>query len=360
MTANRWMLASAFLVTGVIVGCSPTQTGSPSQTSTQTTTQTTNEPATLAHRDPIARSQMRERALDQLTSAISSESAQERANALEGLLYAPTRLEPIAALGLADENEGVRSVAAMVVGRAGIRDLAPAVKTLQYDSSPFVVASSLYALNALGEKVDPSPLGAMLFDADSTRVRSQAAFTLGEMGNDAALPMLADAARRPTPGSGVIEQKLLELQIAEAMIKLGDRHQLDSVRAALLPASPDDLEATALAVQIIGEVQDRKSVDRLIYLSAYKNARGSQMPAEVMLAVAGSLGELGERGGSFIADRYASNPNEVLRAQAAHVYGQIGRAENLGKLEKLAQDQSGLVQVAASSAILRILGSNGR
>jgi HEAT repeat protein len=357
MNGNRWVLACLVVGAGVVFGCSPTQTGS---TPRAGTTGVTGEPANLAHRDPIARSQMREKALDRLTSAISSEYSLERANALEGLLGAPTRLAPIAALGLADENEGVRSVAAMVVGRARIKELTSAVRSLQYDESPFVVASTLFALDALGTKVDPTPLGGLLFDAESTQLRAHAAFTLGEMGDDAALPMLADAARRPTPGASVVEQKLLELQIAEAMIKLGDRNQLDSIRAALLPSSPDDLEATALAVQIIGSVNDRKSIDRLIYLSAYKDSRGSSMPPEVMLAVAGSLGELGERGGSFIADRYASSPNEILRAQVAHVYGQIGRTENLGKLETLAADDSGLVQIAASSAILRILGASGR
>ncbi len=355
MNAYRWVLVSSMVGAGVLAGCSSNQTRSASPT-----TPTTNEPTTLAHRDPIARSQMREKALDRLTSAISSDYPQERANALEGLLYAPTRLAPIAALGLADENEGVRSVAAMVVGRAKIKNLASAVESLRYDESPYVVASSLYALDALGRKVDPTPLGALLFDPESTRVRAHAAYTLGEMGDAAAIPMLADAARRPTPGAGVVEQKLLELQIAEAMIKLGERNQLDSIRAALLPASPDDLEATALAVQIIGAVKDRKSMDRLIYLSAYRDSRGSPMPAEVMLAVAGALGEMGDGGGSFIADKYASSPNEVLRAQVAHVYGQIGRAENLGKLEKLASDESALVQVAASSSILRILGASAR
>jgi HEAT repeat protein len=314
----------------------------------------------LAHRDPIVRSQMRERALDRLLTATASDYAQERANALEGLLSAPSRLGPVAAVGLDDPNEGVRSVAAMVAGRAGLKDLAPALRALRDDPSPFVVASSLYALAAMGDDADLSPIGSYLFDAESTRVRAHAAFALGEIGDPAALAMLSDAAHSRSPGAGVVEQKLLELQIAEAMVKLGDRSQLDSIRAALLPASPTDLEATALAVQIIGSVNDRASVDRLIYLSQYRDQRGNQMPAEVLLAIAGSLGKLGEHGGSFLADRFVSSPDEVIRAQAASAYGQIGRMEDLGKLATLAEDESPLVQVAASASILAILDGAAR
>lgn len=62
--------------------------------------------------------------------------------------------------------------------------------------------------------------------------------------------------------------RLLQLQLAEAMVKLGEDDQIATIRAALYPSRPEDLEATALAVQIIGQVKDRGSIDELIYLSA--------------------------------------------------------------------------------------------
>lgn len=351
MIVHRTLGVVSLLALLTASGCTATPA-----TTIRSTTGHAQPASTLAHRDPIIRSQMREQALDRLVRAASSPMPQERANALEGLLEAPTRLSPIAAIALTDENEGVRAIAAVVSGRANLRELAPAIRVLQSDTSPFVRASAIYALDALGVKVDPSQLGAMLFDAESTQVRAHAAYLLGEMKDDAALPMLADAARKRSPTSTVIEQKLLELQIAEAMVKLGERHQIDSIRAALLPSSADDLEATALAVQIIGSVNDRASIDRLIYLSAYKDARGAQMPAEVLLGVASSLGKLGERGGSWLADRYANDSNPLLRAQAASVYGDIGRPENLGKLGVFMDDPSPLVQISGAIATLQILG----
>lgn len=313
------------------------------------------EETVLSYRDPVTRSQLRERALDELMKSTSSEWSLERANAIEGMLEAPSRVESVAAAGLNDGNEGVRSVAAMVVGKAKLRGLASSVRGLVHDESDYVRVSSIFALASLGEDVDRTPLSQMLFDERSTHVRAHAAYILGELGDRSALTMLGEAASTTTPGATEIQQKLLELQIAEAMVKLGERSQLDPIRAALLPPSPEMLEASALAAQIIGTLEDRESIDRLINLSAYRGQRGSEAPAEVMLAVAGALSQLGLPKGTFIADQFASSSDAAVRAQAAFVYGQIGQVDNLGKLEAMLGDESGLTRVAAATGVLRIL-----
>lgn len=353
MSLIKGTVAGSVAAIAVMGGCNTT-------TTTTSTPAASAEQSVLATRDPIARSQLREQALDHLTQAVSSPDPQVRANALEGLLTAPSRLSPIVAVALGDENEGVRSVAASVAGRAKLRDLRAALQSLVYDDSPFVSASAIYALREIGADVDPSPLGALLFDARSSRVRAHAAYTLGELGDPAALPMLADAVRTRTPSATEIEQRLLELQIAEAMVKLGDRTQLDSIRAALLPTSEDELEATMLAVQIIGSVDDRESIPRLRFLTGFKDSRNKGRPPELLMAIAGSLGELNDNTGSFLVNPYFASPNPMLRAQAARAYGQIGIQENLDKLARLAEDDSEVVRVAASAAILEILGTNQR
>lgn len=343
------VLAGLFVASG---GCSSTQSAaSPHRAGSVSTT----DAAALAYRDPVARSQLRERALDELMRASASDWALERANALEGLLEAPSRVESIAAAGLSDPNEGVRSVAAMVVGRAQLTALAPAIRPLLSDESAYVRASAIFALAKLGDKVDRTPLSNLLFDQPTARMRAHVAYILGELGDSSAVSMLGDAGSRRTPGASAIEQKLLDLQIAEAMVKLGERSQLDSIRAALLPSSPEMLEAAALAAQIIGTLQDRESIDQLIVLSAYRGQKGTEAPAELMLAVAGALSQLGLTKGAFIADQYMGNAEEAVRAQSAFVYGQIGSVDNLGKLEALLGDQSGLTRIAAATAVLRIL-----
>ena len=58
----------------------------------------------------------------------------------------------------------------------------------------------------------------------------------------------------------------MELQIAQARVRLGDEEAIHSIRAALFPARSEDLEATALAAQLTGELNDRASARELVML----------------------------------------------------------------------------------------------
>lgn len=305
--------------------------------------------------DQVARSALRERALETLETAASADHPLLRANAIEGLQQAPSRVEPFVRAGLKDPNLGVRFAAAMTVGELKLEDSAPFVEPLLEDDSPQVRAAAIYALRRLGRDVDPTPLAGMLRH-EKAEVRAQAAFVLGELGERSAIPMLKDAAARDVSLSGVAEERIMRLQIAEALVKLGEDEAIETVRAALYPSRPEDLEVTALAVQIIGQVQDRRSRDQLIYLTAQQappNRR--KLPAEVRLAAAASLAQLGQREGAFIADEYKENSNPAVRAQAAFVYGETGNPANLGKLRRmLEEDESPMVRVAAATAILKV------
>ena len=296
--------------------------------------------------------------IDRLMVMATSDVAQVRANAIEGLERAGARAEPVVALALRDENPGVRSVAASVAGRAKLVDLEPTLRGLLADESPFVRASTIGALNAMGRSADPSELSEMLLNARNSRLRSHAAFVLGELGDSSAVPLLKQARAMPIRNASEVERRLVRLQIAEALVKLGEGDSIDSIRAALYPARPEELEATALAVQIIGQVRDRGSIDQLIYLSDDGSDR--VMPAEVRLAVAGALARMGMTEGGFLADEYRENTNEAVRAQAAVVYGRTGRAENLPKLRLMLQDSSELVRVAAASGALDLLSGGAQ
>lgn len=304
--------------------------------------------------DRIAVSELRERALDLLAASAAGPVPQLRANALEAMASTPVRVEPLLASALTDENAGVRSTAAIVVGRAGLHHLAPAIRPLLHDPSPYVRASAIYALVRSGAEVDRNPLATLLLNDPSPRVRAHAAYLLGELGERSALGMLKEAARTPLARAPAAEIRLLQVQIAEAMVKLGDHDQIESIRAALYPSRPEELEATALAAQVIGHLQDRGATDELVVLTAVVDQQGNRMPAEVRLAAAGSLARLGLRRGTFLADEYATHEMPALRAQAAHVYGEIGYTGNLHKLENMMADPSGQVQVAAAAAVLRI------
>ncbi len=344
------------LICGALLGCSSGSGQTAQRDSSQAASSTRgNQRAVQTGR---SRRELKFEAVQALLELSTDVNPETRANALEALQGHTDSLESVAALGLSDPNAGVRSVAAMVAGKQRLSDLSPMLDGLLNDSSPFVRASAIFAtvkIHSLNsENIDITPLAVMLLESADIRVSSHAAYVLGELGNSSAIPLLRQAGGRPWGQTAPVRRQLFRLQIAEAMIKLGDSESLDAVRSALYPSRPEELEATALAVQIIGEIQDRGAIDQLIYLVDENSER--QMPAEVRLAVAGALAKLGLREGGFIADEFAERPNPVIRAQAALVYGRTGRAEHLPKLEGMLEDELAQVRAASAGAILEILG----
>ena len=321
------------------------------------------------HRDPVTLSAIRERALSTIQEMAASDVPQFRANAVEAATAAPTRLQPTIEQGLRDENAGVRAVAAMAVGKARLVRVADRVRPLLRDSNPYVQSAAIFALIRCGHEVDRTPLADLLLRDPSPQVRSQVAYILGELGEVSAIKLLRAAVKEGIPNATPLQFKLFELQAAEAMIKLGDQQQRPVVRAALFPSSDQELEQVALACQILGEVRDRESIHQLISLSEYqeellievpqgetkvtKRIKGKGYPPEVQLAIAGALSAMGHGDGTFVADRYAGHTSELVRSQAAYVYGQIGRLENWGKLDALMGDSYGGVRVAAAAAVLK-------
>ncbi|MDF1808837.1 MAG: HEAT repeat domain-containing protein [Phycisphaerales bacterium] len=296
-------------------------------------------------------SELRRIAIDNLMRMTEDPSPEVRANAIEALSTVSTKVEPIVALALTDQNVGVKTVAIMVAGKAKLSSLSPSIRELTQDSSPFVRSAALYALGSFGEQVDLTELSSLLFEHTNPRVRSHVAYILGELGDTSAVPMLQQATFEPITNASNIETKIYRLQLAEALIKLGAGQNIDTVRAALYPSRPEELETTALAVQIIGQVHDESSIDQLIYLSD-ENA-DIPMPAEVRLGVAISLAQMGHREGAFIADEYFDSEISTVRALSAVVYGKTKAAGNLGKLEILmVNDASPLTRVAAAGAIV--------
>jgi len=306
--------------------------------------------------DAVAVSALREQAIELIERESAGPDAQLRANAVEAAGASPARLRAIIDRGLDDPNLGVRSVAAATVGRTRLAGVSQRLHGMTADSSPYVRASAIGALARLREPVDQSPLADMLLTDPSPKVRSHAAFTLGEIGNRSAIGLLKQAAgtklERASPG----EVKLLQLQIAEAMVKLGDEAQLQPIRAALYPSRPDELEAAALAVQILGQVRDKAAMGQLMHMTAYRDPAGQPLPAEIRLAVCSALAKMGEKQGGFIADEFRESKTAALRAQAALAYGDIGDGASLARLRDMLADPEPLVRVAAAGGVLRAVG----
>lgn len=299
--------------------------------------------------------QARDMAVSTLVELATDVQPVVRANAIEAIAAAPEAGTEVIEAGLRDSNEGVRSVAAVVAGRLQLASTVGWLKPLVMDESEYVRLSAVFALSRMGEEIDLTPLANTLFTSRDTRARAHAAFLLGELGSSTAIDMLRQASLEGVSRASTGEVRLLRLQIAEAMIKLGDDSPLPGVKAALFPSRPEDFELAALAIQIIGEVGDREAVDQLIYLA---DAAGEDaMPPEIRLAAADALSKLGHPQGAFIADDYADDASESVRGYAAILYGRTNAAGNLGKVLGMLSDRSPIVRAAAARAVLDLTGT---
>lgn len=324
-----------------------------------------------AYSSQVARSMLREKALDILSRACVSTEPLLRANGIEGLQSAPARAEDAVRAGLADENAGVRFVAAYTVGQLKMRRSAPFVQPLLADADQRVRAGAIYALTACGQKPDPTPLGDMLRDS-GPQVRSEAARVIGDMGNASAIPMLKSAVASSRGGSsgGADErsfqmERLFQLQVAEALAKLGDASAVDAIRAALYPKEREGFESAALAAQMLGALKWDKSAGELVNLIEQTVGEAPAatdvmkkpylQPKEVRLSAAAALARMGFPGGIYVADMYANDPDPMVRSEAMFVYGWGGRRADLGKLDRGMADEAVLVQIAAAAGSLRSL-----
>ncbi|MEO1008526.1 MAG: HEAT repeat domain-containing protein [Planctomycetota bacterium] len=303
---------------------------------------------------PIERSQARERAIAALERYAGDPNPVVRGNALEGLLEAPGRASPVLRRALNDESPGVRAIALMAIGRAERASLLDDAEPLLRDPSPYVRLSAVYAMAANRAPRQMSTLADAVLEADDPRLRAHAAVILGELGNESALPLLRQAARRPMRLADPVQLQLMRLQMGEAMVKLGDEAQVHPLRAALYPARPEELEAAALAARILGEVRDRGSVDQLILLTAKEDETGRKLPPEVRLSAVYALAEIGQPQGFFIAEEYLAHPSPQVRALAALSLGRTGQARHLPVLEGMLADADPAVRVHAAAAVVRL------
>ncbi|MBA4040056.1 MAG: hypothetical protein C0468_07020 [Planctomyces sp.] len=309
---------------------------------------------------PVTRSATRERAIAVLSEMARSPRPEARANALEALLEAPARLREVLPAGLRDPSPAVRAVAVAAVGRVGAEEFASRASALLRDPSPYVRASAVYAAARLRLPADQTPLAAMLAGPD-LNLAGHAAYVLGEIGNQSAAPVLRSAARRASPLADRTLLTKLDLQISEALVKLGDSQGLDRLRAALLPYVPADLEGAALAAQILGQLRDRGSLDFLVRLTDVPDPDSGPMPAEVRMAAALALRRMGlPRSGPAVADEFIASARPTLRVQALFEYAEAAEPRMATVAARLMeQDPEESVRLAAAAAILRMFNRGG-
>jgi HEAT repeat protein len=342
-------------VLGLAAGCGISPTGEPWSTKAESSL-SNPDPITVptAQTRPRASApepQLRAASLDLLQRAAESDNAQVRANALEAMQVVPEQLGPHASRGLVDENRGVRFVAAMTIGDLELDHLAHLLEPLLRDESESVQASAIFGLHRCGRPVDLNPLAGMILSEDP-EVRGNAAMVLGRLGNPTAVPVIRMAVGRGMALVSEARVKMVDLQMAEALVKLGEQQEIEGIRAALF-APPEQGELTALACMMCGRLRDQRAVPNLVRLALQTGP--SRQPAEVRMAATWALAHIDPAQAPMeVPLEYVADPLFQLRTQAALTLGEIGDPAALPHLATLLDDDSPLVQVAAAGGILRI------
>ncbi len=314
---------------------------------------TLSSPAAVSGSD---RNELHQRAVALLRQGAESAQPTLKAHAIEALQGSRADLEQIVPQALVDANRGVRFVAAMTVGREKLSAIVHLVTPLMSDSSDSVRAAAMFAQQACGRNTDLSPLAGMLMSEDP-EVRGNAAMVLGELGNPSSAPLLRQALASPIGSISLVRSKIIELQLAEALVRVGEKQEIEPIRAALLYPG-DQNEIVALGCQIVGRLRDEKSRGYLIGLLDPANSTRSRRPIEVRLAAIAALGQLGNPPAPVVGvvQEGLSDPQPMVRAQAAVAAGHLGGGAGLELLEPFLNDENPLVQIAAARGILEITG----
>ena len=275
-----------------------------------------------------------------------------RANGFEGLEYVPHALAELAPMGLSDENRAVRFVTAMAVGNASIQGMAPYIEPLLLDDSESVQAAGIFALRSLGEPVDPSPLAAFVMSEDP-EVRANTYLILGKLANPSAIPLIQSSLGTGMHLANPMRVKIAELQAADALVELGERAEVEPIRAALF-APVEQGELTILACQLLGQIGDgqaRSMLQRLL------TAPGRQQrPLEIRIAAAKALFMIDEMPSEQLAGVIFSgvgNEDARVRVQAASALAVVPGKEAQRVLIGMLEDTDPLVSTAAAAAIAR-------
>jgi HEAT repeat protein len=309
--------------------------------------QPANEDDPIARLDAaLERGNPRDRAVRVIVAMSTDRNPMLRSNAIEAMQPLPERALPLTQAGLDDGHPAVRYAAVVTAGMKDFRSLNDAIRPLLGDENPSVRSAARYALHRLGEEVDLTPLAGALRSADPG-LRANTAQLLGLIGDASAVPMLKEAAAEPMPRVGAAQANVVRMQIAEAIVRLGDDSELSTLRAGAWNSVG---EVRVVAINAMGAVGDRKMIPAFEQMLT---DRFQPEPPEIRLAAAGALARMGQYAGQAVAMKLSRDANPIVRSQAAWVLGWFADGPSLGRLGQMLDDETPVVRIAAAASIIR-------
>ena len=294
---------------------------------------------------PQRRAELASRALAEVLTAASSDDAFLRANAMEAAALIPDRAPFLLRIGVDDKSPVVRFAAMATTGKLRLKELAPSALRLLSDPDESVRASAKFAMSQCGQPVDGPSLASMLGSADPG-VRANVAILLGLAGDASVIPLLKESAKAPLKRTSPQQEALVRLQIAEAVVKLGDEGSIDALEAGAF--SQFD-EVRVLAVLTLGRLEDRRMAPALTGML-------NGPPVELQVAAAQALANMGQSHGLRVVLTAAGSSSPTVRAQAAIALGAFSQSAASDKLARMLADPQPQVRVAAAAAVLRRSG----
>jgi len=303
--------------------------------------------------EAVDRRAVLDRAVRELIELSQGPNPALRSNAIEAMQQLPERALPTTQRGLEDPNPAVRFAAVVSAGQLEFKSLVPAIRPLVRDPNRSVRAAAIYALHRLGEEIDLTPLAGMLRSQDPG-LRSNVALLMGLMGDASAIPMLKQAAAAPMPKVSGARAAIVRCQIAEAVVRLGDNSELNTLRASAYSTYG---EVRVISINAMGAVGDERMIPALkAFLREADDPREGRArePVEVRLAAAAALARMDEHAGLSTALRFSRDANPVVRAQAAWGLGWFeGEDRAFARLRALLDDEAPMVRVAAAASVVR-------
>jgi len=286
----------------------------------------------------------RDEAIQEVITAARSDNALYRMSAIEAMQPLPSRALPLAQLGMEDENPAVRFAALVTIGKLQLRSLGPVAAQMADDPAPAVRAAALFAAHQCGQDVDLTAFAQMLA-SPSPSLRGNAALLLGMMGEASAIPMLEEMARVPMRTASNVSQSIVRLQVAEAIVKLGDDSPVNAMRAGIFSSFD---EVRLLSILMVGRVNDKLMIPVLEGLLEPVQPGGNVYePIEVRLAAAQALAELGRDTGLDILLKGAAAGPEWITAEAEKYLKGDGGGEYARYYQRLIKDAEQRAQIGA-------------
>ncbi len=324
--------------------------------------------------------QARPKAMEQVLLSARSQDPFLRANSIEAIQPVVERARPMAQLGLKDPHPAVRFSAAVTIGKLRLKGAEAAIANVIKDPDPNVRAGALYAATQLGMSADVSELASFMASPDAG-VRSNAAMLLGLMNDRGAVPMMRELGQLPlSRRMAPARHAVYRVQLAEAMVQLGDEQALEGIRAGAY-SSYD--EVRILSVQAMGRLGDQPMVPALQRIQA-------QAPLQLQVAAAHALAQLGAnpnlstvlKAANYTAEDALRDAQEMakrgmdgrdaaflgnllhdpaaresmaatVRSSAAPVLGMLNNPTATSKLVAMLDDRSEQVRLTAAAAVLR-------